>query len=216
VKHYSLKRFYLDLSMNDLKDDQREQLVAGILQVAPTSVLVQKSPAMQASVAALAAKASTFKAAREATFADQQKLSADIDAENVARAEVDLELLTLGGLVATGAKSEAEVTGAGYQLRPPPPPKPPFAPPAALDIRFPAKQKGLFVVSPHVIGKTRSHWVVQKSVDPIGEGTWVEVVGAGKSRTLTGPSGSKVWVRYAMVRGAEQSAWGTPVLVTFP
>jgi hypothetical protein len=41
-------------------------------------------------------------------------------------------------------------------------------------------------------------------------------LGRGKTRTLTGASGTKIWVRFAMVRGELQSAWSTPVLVTIP
>jgi hypothetical protein len=44
----------------------------------------------------------------------------------------------------------------------------------------------------------------------------VTLPGYGKTRKVTGPSGSKVWVRFARVRGEVQSAWSTPVLVTIP
>jgi hypothetical protein len=38
----------------------------------------------------------------------------------------------------------------------------------------------------------------------------------GKTRAVTGPSGTKVWVRFARVRGGLQSAWSVPILVTIP
>jgi hypothetical protein len=216
MRAYTLKRFHLDLNMTNLTDADRDDLIAGILKVAPSSPLIQSSPAMQASLALLTTKATTFQTARTTVAASQQKLSADIDAENDARAAIDNEVLALGGLVATGAKTSADVTGSGFNERPPPPPKLPFAGADVLDIRFPGKLKGQFRVSPHGAGNARTTWIVQMSPDPIGPNTWIEVVGPGKSRTITGASGSKVWIRYAMVRGSQQSAWGTPVLVTIP
>jgi hypothetical protein len=38
--------------------------------------------------------------------------------------------------------------------------------------------------------------------------------GNGKQRIITGPSGTKVWVRFAQVRYGLQSDWSVPVLVT--
>lgn len=216
MRRYVLKRLYLDLNMVNLTDERRDQLVAAIQQVAPTSTLIQGSPAMQACVAALLTSAVKFKADRDTVSADQQKLAADMDLENQSRAAVDREILALSGLVSTRAVNAADVTGSGFNLRPPPPPRLPFAPPDALHIAFPRKEKGKFIVSPHGIGRRRIHWVVQMSVDPVGPDTWIEVVGPGNPRTITGPSGTRVWVRYAMVRGNQQSAWGTPTLVTIP
>ena len=69
---------------------------------------------------------------------------------------------------------------------------------------------------PHGYTKRRVTWAVEMSPDPVGPGTWVAAPGVGNGRTFTGVSGTKVWVRYAMIRGAQQSAWSTPVLVTFP
>jgi hypothetical protein len=54
------------------------------------------------------------------------------------------------------------------------------------------------------------------SPDPIGPSTWAVIPGTGKSRRLTGKSGTSVWVRFALVHGQLQSDWSNPVLVTFP
>ena len=216
MRSYVLKRFHLDLNMTDLTDETRDELVAGILAVVTTSTLIQGNPALQASVAALGAKSTALKADRDAVSATEQKLAAQIDTANTSRAAVDTELLSLAGLVATRAVTVTDITGAGFRPRPPRPPKPPFAPPDAIDIRFPKSEKGKLITSPRVTGKTRSHWAVQMSVDPFGPTTWVDVVGPGKSRVITGASGTRVWVRYAMVRGATPSAWSTPVLATIP
>ena len=40
--------------------------------------------------------------------------------------------------------------------------------------------------------------------------------GNGRSRKLSGASGTKVWVRFARVFRNQQSAWSAPVLVAFP
>ena len=47
--------------------------------------------------------------------------------------------------------------------------------------------------------------------------TWSQLgLGRGKTRTLTGATGTKIWVRMATVRGELQSDWCVPVLVTIP
>jgi hypothetical protein len=47
--------------------------------------------------------------------------------------------------------------------------------------------------------------------------TWTQLgVSQGKTRVVTGASGAKIWVRFAMVRGSLQSDWSIPVLVTLP
>jgi hypothetical protein len=45
---------------------------------------------------------------------------------------------------------------------------------------------------------------------------YTPLTGHGKQRTVTGAPGTKVWVRFATVRGELQSPWCTPVLITLP
>ena len=54
------------------------------------------------------------------------------------------------------------------------------------------------------------------SANPITATSWEGLTGGGKSRKLTGASGTQVWVQMALTRGQLQSAWSTPVLITFP
>jgi hypothetical protein len=69
-------------------------------------------------------------------------------------------------------------------------------------------------VSVHETGTGRHHYVAQQSMDGV---TWTQLgIGQGKTRTLTGESGAKIWVRFAMIRGEIQSAWCTPVLINIP
>ena len=146
----------------------------------------------------------------------QQQLTAAFDTSNSSRAAVDLEIMTLGGLVSTNAKTEEDVTKAGFKNKGPKPAKPPLEPPPSIDITFRKRLKGQFTTVPHVPKGFHAHWVVEMSPEPIGPTTWVAVYGTGKARVITGPSGSKVWVRYAMMRGQQQSDWGDPQLVTIP
>jgi hypothetical protein len=216
MRKYVLKRIHLDLAPSTFTDPIRDDLLAAIAGAAPTSTLIQNNPAMVASVGALATKGATYKADRDKVANAQQQLDAAFDTSNTSRAAVDLEIMTLGSLVATNAKTKEDVTKAGFKERGPKPPDPPFEPPVSIDFTFPKRLKGQLTVTPHVPKGFRAQWAVQMSTDPIGPTTWITVHGTGKSRVISGPSGSKVWVRYAMVRGQQQSAWGEPQLATIP
>ena len=216
MRRYVLKRIHLDLAPSNFTDTIRDEILASVAGAAPTSTLIQNNPAMQASVAALATKGAAYKADRDKVTNAQQALDAAFDTSNTSRAAVDLEIMTLGNLVETNAKTEEDVTKAGFKKRGPKPPEPALVPPVSIDFKFPARLKGQVTASPHVPMGFHAHWVVQTSADPYGPTTWVTAPGTGKSRVITGPSGSKIWVRYAMVRGQQQSAWGEPQLVTIP
>jgi hypothetical protein len=216
MRRYVLKRIHLDLAPSTFTDPIRDDLLAAIAGAAPTSTLIQNNPAMVASVAALATKGATFRADRDKVANAQQQLDAAFDTSNTSRASVDLELMTLGNLVATNAKTKEDVTKAGFKERGPKPPEPSLEPPVSIDFKFPKRLKGQVTATPHVPKGFHAQWAVEMSTDPIGANTWVTVHGTGKSRVISAPSGSKVWVRYAMVRGQQQSAWGEPQLVTIP
>ena len=213
---YTFKRWYSNFNPNVLTDEQRDTLTAGVGQALSTSKLVQSNAGMAASGAALATKATIFKASRATAAASLQQAHADAATCNTDRAAVDAELLSYIGTATAQAKSVADLTGAGVGQRPPPPPKPAFAPPDVVDAVFFKSVKGKFKTLPHGFKKRRMTWVVEMSHDPVGPITWIAVPGTGNGRTFTGVSGTQVWVRYAMLRGTLQSAWGTPVLVTFP
>ena len=102
-----------------------------------------------------------------------------------------------------------------FTVRPGRPPAPPLVPPT-VDVVLGRKGGGKARVSVHETGKTRRRYAAQSSPDPVGPGTWSPLPGAGKSRRLSGKSGTSVWVRFALMHGQEQSDWGTPVLVTLP
>ncbi len=116
------------------------------------------------------------------------------------------------------ATSAADLHTVGLVNRPPPPAKklPPEVP-AAINTIIPKTGHGKATVSVHETGTTRQQYVAQWSPDPFGPNTWAPLgVGYGKTRAVTGVSGTKVWVQFATVRGQLQSAWSTPILVTIP
>lgn len=215
MRKSTLERFYVDFSVSELDDDERDALLAGITKVVPSSQLIQGSPALKASAAALITKGATYNASRDKASGSRKQANADAAVATTDRNALDAELLAFVGLVQANAKTSADITSAGLDERPPPAPRPPFAPPDSLDTTFPKKEKGWFKVKPHGI-KVRCVWVVQMSHDATNPTTWEQVNGDGNSRRIAGTSGSSVWVRYAMLRGGQLSAWSVPVLVTIP
>ena len=86
--------------------------------------------------------------------------------------------------------------------------------PTQIDTRFPKVGHGKATVSVHETGTTRHQYAAEQSLDGI---TWTQLgVSHGKTRVVTGASGTKVWVRFAMVRGTLQSDWSAAAIITLP
>lgn len=209
------KRLHISMGLSRADDKWRHDTVAGIVQLAPASPLIA-SPAIEASVTALGTLGAALKAANDTVAAGRTKLASDIEQEANTRRALDAELLTLKAAVENKSTKTSDLASMGFEERSAPPPKAPVVPPEAIDIRLPFKLRGQFTASAREIGKTEWRYAAQWSPDPIGENTWVTLPGYGKARKLTGPSGTRVWVRFARVRGQVQSDWSTPVLVTVP
>jgi hypothetical protein len=212
----TLTRFHIGLGLKLLTDAGRTETLTAITQLAPTSQIYIGSPAIQTSFTSLVKKGAVLKVNNDAVATDKQKLKSDTTAETAARTDFDGELLTLATLTETNAKAATDVTAMGFKLRGPAPPKLPPAPPDSIDVKLPKRGHGKLTVSAHETGTARRHYVAEWSPDPIGPNTWSPLVGTGKSRTVTGASGTHVWVRYATIRGQVQSEWGTATLVTIP
>ena len=213
-----VQRFHVLLDLTTLDDTARHQLVASIAAAAPASALVAANPAMQASIAALSTKDTALTQSNSAVVLDKQKLKTDIATEAVARNNLDGELRNLATLTENNAKSPADVQGLSFVYRPPavatklPPPVP-----AQINVKMPKSGHGKAVAVVEETGPTHYDYVAQSSPDPVGPTTWAALgLGYGKTRTVTGASGTKVWVRFATVRGQLQSDWSTPVLITIP
>jgi hypothetical protein len=208
-------RYLAALEISRLTDDEAHQLVANVKVAAPTSALVLASPSLQACVTALGNKDATLVKANTAVGNDKQTLKIDLSTEAFARAALHGELRTYSTLLTNAAKSPADIHAGGL---------PPALPrtskhalptvPQSIDSRAPRTGHGKLRVSVHETGPTRHQYVAQQSVDGT---TWAPLgAGLGKTRVVTGASGAKIWVRFAMVRGEIQSDWCTPVLVTIP
>lgn len=212
----ALNRIRIALNLASMTDAELLKLVVAIVAMAPTSALMG-IPAIAASVAAVTAKGATFKSAEDAVTADEEKLRNDRIALLTARGAIENEVTSLAGLVGANATTPAQVTGMAFTQRakrvvataPP-------AVPEAINVVLPKKVRGHAKVSVDETGTTKGRYAAQSSPDPVGATTWTALAGTGRSRTITGASGTKVWVRFARVRGQLQSDWSTPVLVTIP
>jgi hypothetical protein len=211
-----LNRIRIALNMASMTDEELLQLVVAIVALAPQSPLIA-IPAIAAAVASLTAKSATFKAAGDAVTSDEEKLRNDKTTKATARGAVENEVTSLSGLVGTNAKNDADVSSMGFAsakkrtvVTAPP------ATPEQIDVAMPKKGHGRCKASVHETGGNHGRYAAQWSPDPIGPNTWSPLPGTGKSRTITGASGTKVWVRFARVRRELQSDWSTAVLCTIP
>jgi len=208
-------RFLALLDASALTDAEIHTLVPQIKTASTTSTLVLNNPPMATSVAALVTKDATLATSNTAVANDKVKLKTDLGTEALTRADVQGELRTYVTFASNLAKSPADLQGAGLAERPPRAPKGTLPPvPGAVDLKIPVKGHGKIVVAVHETGSTHHRYVAQQSPDGT---TWSPLgLGYGKTRTILGPSGTKVWVRFATVRGQVQSDWNTPTLVSIP
>ena len=213
-----IPRYAADVVVSELTDQQRHELVAGIAQAAPQSQLVLDNPVMATGLALLVAIDAALAESNATIAADRVKLKLDLGTEAGHRALFDGQLRTFATMTTTYAKAPTDVTGVGFPSRAPTPGKklPPEVP-ASIDTSFPRRGHGKATVSVHETGRSRRQYAAEWSLEPLGPGSWRPLgVGRGKTRLVTGASGTQVWVRFATVRGQLQSDWCTPVLVTLP
>jgi len=202
------------LALARVDDSSRHDTAASIAELAPTSRLFT-IPEIQASVARLATLAASLKANNDTMTTGRSKLASDAEMEAKARSTMDGELATLKSLVENNATDVSDITSMGLEERGARRTKGQLTAPEAIDIKS-TKVRGQFTASAREVGKLRWQYAVECSPDPIGDGTWTPLPGYTKSRKVTGPSGSEVWVRFARLSGQVQSDWSTPVLVTIP
>ena len=198
-------------------DDDRGTVLAGIVQVAPNSALYKGNQVIQTTYALLGTAFAAIKPASDLVASDEAKLVLDRESLVSARSTFDGTLETYYVLLEKNAKTAADLTAAGATERPARVQSTLTELPVPIvDIRIAKHGHGYFYATAQETGKPRNHYVAEWSPDPITPTSWVELVGNFKRRKVTGASGTRVWVRFAMVRGALKSDWSTPVLVTIP
>jgi hypothetical protein len=209
-----MPQYLAALDFSKLDDNGVHELIANIEQVAPESPLVAGNPLIQASLAALLQRDDEHTGWIAKVADDRQQLRTDLAHEAQSRTLLHGELRSYVSLLVGAAQSPADLAVAGVPPASPRPPRnqPPEVP-QHIDVKPPSRGRGKTVVSVHETGERRQY-VAEQSIDgihytPLG-------VSRGKTRTVTGPSGTQVWVRFAMVRGPLQSDWSTPVIVTIP
>ena len=212
----SMNKIRVALDLGNMTDADLLKLVLSIAMLAPSSALITIA-SIQACVAAIAAKAAAFKAACDAVSTTEDTLRKQRSVRDAARFTLKTEVGTLASLASNNATSQADLTGIALQARgaAPAPQSLPDAP-ASIDVVMPKTARGKVKVSAHETGKPRGRYAAQWSPDPVTATSWGPLTGNGKSRTLAGASGTRIWVRFARVRGQVQSDWSTPVLVTLP
>jgi hypothetical protein len=209
-------RFLPSLDLTLLNDGDLHGLGGDIALAAKTSALVLASPALQAAVADIATNDASLAASNQTVADDRAKLRIDIASEAVVRNAVLGGIRAYVTLVSNRAKSYADVHAAGLPtLGPREPRNTPPTIPVIINNKPPRRGHGKTTVSVDDLGADKREFAAQQSLD--GGVTWTQLgVGHGKTRAVTGPSGTTVWVRFAMVRWGLASAWSVPIIVTIP
>ena len=208
------RRLRVGLEFTTLTDETRFSTVDAVTTASPTSPLYASSPAIQATVTSLGKRGTDLKAATVLVNNDKGKLLADTSSETEKRTDFDNDLRTLVTLTQNGAIKPGDITALGLPYLPPVT-KQKLAPdvPTGATAKYPVKGHSKAWAVAEYSGKGRPQFNAEMSLDGLN---WTALVGHGKQRTLTGASGTKIWVRFATVRGEMQSAWCTPVILTIP
>jgi hypothetical protein len=217
MRSLSLFHVLLDLQLLDADQKARANLVGAMLKQAPLSQIYANTPAIQTELKNLQATYTTLVAAGATAAASGKQHTTDVAAEQQALVANNKSLNLLRTLTENAAGSVKDVTDMAFDAYEGKAAAIPLEPPQVIQQKPGKKGTGKVDVVVYETG-TRQHYAAQMSPNPIGTSpsTWVTLFGNGKSRKLTGASGTSVWVQFALVRGQQQSAWSVAVLVTFP
>jgi hypothetical protein len=207
-------KLHVLLAMSTMTDVELLDLAGNIIKLGPQSTLFTDATIANG-IAGVTAKAATFKTSCTTVTDTAKQLSDGKTTKLEDRAALETEITAFVGNATNVATSEAQLTGLALTPRPQVVvPKSGPAVPDAPIATMPKHQKGYFDIKVPELAGVRGRYVAEWSGDPIG--TWALLTGTGKSRRVTGVSGTKVWVRFARVRGQLQSDWSTPTLVIIP
>jgi len=210
-----IPRYLVALELSSITDEDLHVLVADIVSSGKTSPIVLASPTLQATIDGLTVDDADLTTASKKIDTDRNQLRLDIAAEAQVRNRVIGSVRAVVTAVTNVAQSPADLHSAGLPAAPPRTSanRPP-AVPEQLNVTFPKKGHGKAKVTVEETGPGKHEYAAQSSLDGV---TWIQLgVSRGKTRMVTAPTGTQVWVRFAMVRGPMQSAWSMPVLVTLP
>ena len=216
MRVHNIFRVLLDLHLLDRDEKTRADVVGAILKQAPQSQLFKNSPAIQAEVQNLSTTYDTFNQSGSKAAASKAQHTSDVAAHDEARQENNKSLSLLRTLAENGATSMKDLTDMAFVAYQGKPPAPPIEPPQVVLPKLGKKGSGKAEAVVQETGRTRQRYAAQWSPDPITPTSWDGLPGSGKSRKLTGKSGTSVWVRFALVRAGKQSDWSVPILITFP
>jgi hypothetical protein len=203
------------LALSGMTNDETLELSGNIVKLTPTSALATANPSVASGAAAVGARAATLKTSL-AKASDLAKQA--VDAATVAladREDLDTEVHAFVGNVLNVATTPDDLTSVALTPRAQPV-TPTVGPevPASFVVSMPKYKKGYADISVSEPAGVHGRYYAEWSPDPIG--TWARLAGTGKSRRVTGVSGTKVWVRFARVRGALESDWSAPQLIVIP
>jgi hypothetical protein len=207
-------QIHAQLSISALNggDQARDDLVAGILKLAPSSPLYANA-AIKAEIATLGSTWQAYKDAGKTAAQSAKQHKSDVAAKVAAKDLNNKSLARLRTLAETNATSLDDLTSLAIPAYEGRPPAPSMAGPV-LDIVLGRKNSGRATAKAHETGGTRHKYIAESSGDPIAN--WTPLVGSGKARKLVGKPGDKVWVRFAIQHLQQQGDWSTPVLVVLP
>jgi len=196
----------------DAEEKDRDDLVGALQKLGPVSALALANPAIQTGLTNVVTTYGTYKKAGQTASASAQQHASDVAAAGDARVANDKAIRLVANLIENDATTEKQVTDTGFKAYTGKPPAPPLVYPA-FNLVYGKKGSGKAKTVAQETGPRRAY-LVETSPNPIT--TWTTAVGGGKTRKLTGASGTSIWVRYALRQGQLQSDWSPPVLVTFP
>jgi hypothetical protein len=207
-------RIHIRLDLRDLDDEKRDAFVTSLEDLAPESPLYLADATVQESVADLLAAGGGLSAARDALNRTLAQLAADRTNVSEARDAFDRKLVLLKTLVETRSKNGAGVSSMCFVWRGPMVRHPLAVPEGAVGKPGKAHGQVIFAVAGD---RVRRRYAGEYSTDQGDPVTWTRMDGDGKTRKLSGlTSGTRVWGRFATVRGHDQSDWCTPAAVIVP
>jgi hypothetical protein len=212
----SAAKLHALIGLSKMKEEALQNYANSLVKVGSQSPLFANA-GIAAGIAAITAKVATYKAGCQTVKDAAQQLVDDKATRDADRASLETEISAYGATACNVATDDAGLASLGITPRPQVViPKVAPAVPTGFKTRMPKHLKGYFDISVEEPAGTRGNYAAQWSPDPIGTGTWTDLPGTGKSRRVTGASGTKVWVRFARVRGQSQSDWSAPQLVVIP